>query len=140
MENPPSNSLPPAPKIAGTYDLADKPGKLTAIILLTLFSGIVNIFLALAATATILLGTLGIGLICCAPLTVLPGVLGVFEILYALDLMASPAKASRPNQTIAVLEIMTILYGNVLGAITGIVALVLYSEPEVKAYFARVSY
>ena len=119
------------------YNLADKPGKVTVIILLTLISGVVNLFLALAGTSALVLGTLGIGLFCCAPLTILPGVLGVFEVLYAFDLMATPPKPVRQNQTIAILEILTILYGNVLGAVTGIVALVLYSEPEVKAYFAR---
>ncbi len=137
MENPPSNSANPGPGSGWAYNLADKPGKVNVIILLTLISGVVNIFLALAGTSAVVLGTLGIGLICCAPLTVLPGALGIFEILYAFDLMATPPKPVRPNQTIAILEILTILYGNILGAVTGIVALVLYSEPEVKAYFAR---
>jgi hypothetical protein len=137
MDIPPTTPIPPRPETPRVYNLVDKPGKVTAIILLTLISGIFNIFLALTATSAVVLGTLGIGLICCAPLTILPGVLGVFEVLYAFNLMTSPPKPIQPNQTIAVLEILTILFGNVLGAITGIVALVLYSEPEVKAYFAR---
>lgn len=137
MQNPPTNLVSSGPETGRVFNLTDKPGKVTVIILLTLISGGVNIFMALAGTSVIVLGTLGIGLFCCAPLTILPGVLGVFEVLYAFDLLAVPPRLSQPNQTIAILEILTILYGNVLGAVTGIVALVLYTEPEVKAYFAR---
>lgn len=56
----------------------EKPGQVTAIIVLTLVSGITNILAALGWTFAIVLGTLGIGLLC-APITLLPGVLGIFE-------------------------------------------------------------
>ena len=145
MDIPPPTPPPPPDDPFQTvppqraYNLAEKPGKITAIILLTLISGGFNIFAALAGTAAVVTGTLGIGLFCCAPLTILPAVLGVFEVLYAFDLMAYPPKRVRPNQTIAILEILCILFGNVLAAIAGIIALVFYNEPEVRHYFAQIN-
>lgn len=139
MDMPPPTE--PRPPYQGTraYNLAEKPAKINALILLTLISGLFNIFAAISGTAAVVMGTFGVGLICCAPLTVLPGALGVFEVLYAFDLMAYPAKPVRPNQTIAILEICCLLFGNVLAAIAGVVALVFYSDREVREYFARIN-
>ena len=139
MDIPPSNE--PRPPYVGprAYNLAEKPTKITALILMTLISGLFNIFAAITGTAAVVMGTFGVGLICCAPLTVLPGVLGVFEVLYAFDLMAYPAKPVRPNSTIAILEICCLLFGNVLAAIAGVVALVFYNDLEVRDYFARIN-
>jgi hypothetical protein len=137
MEIPPGTSLPPEPQRA--YNLAGKPDRINAIILLTLISAGFNIFLALAGTSAVVLGTLGIGLICCAPFTLLPGVLGVFEALYAFKLMAYPPRPVRPDQTLAVLEICCLLFGNIIAVIAGMVALIFYSESEVRAYFDRIN-
>lgn len=149
MDVPPNSTEPPygepqpaqpAPQPSPrAYNLAEKPGKVTAIILLTLISGGLNIFIALGGATAIATGTLGLGLVCCAPVAVLPGVLGVFEVLYAFDLMAYPPKRVRPNQTIAILEIICISFGNVVAAITGIVALIFYNDPEVQAYFTTIN-
>lgn len=137
MELPPSNYPPPGqPR---TYNLAGKPDRLTAVILLTLISGGFNVFAALAGTFAVVTGTLGIGLICCAPLTLLPGVLGVFEVLYAFKLMAYPPRPMRPDPTLAVLEICCIIFGNVIALIAGIVALIFYNEPDIRAYFERIN-
>lgn len=134
MENP-----TPVNEPQRAYNLASKPDRVTAIIILTLVSGGTNIFLALAGTSALVLGTLGIGLICCAPLTLLPGLLGIFEVIYAFKLMAYPPKPVRPDQTIAALEICCILFGNVISLIAGIVAIIFYSEPDVRAYFDRIN-
>jgi hypothetical protein len=136
METP---SLPPPSEPVRTYNLTDKPSQVNVLILLTLLSGIFNIFMSLTGTAGLVLGTMGLGLFCCAPITILPAVLGVFEVLYAFSLMAYPPKPVRPNQTLAVFEIACLLFGNVLALITGIVALILYSDQTVKAYFARIN-
>ncbi len=112
-----------------------KPGKLTTISVLTLISGISNILAALILTGSIVLGTFGIGLLC-APVTLLPLVLGIFEIIFAAKLLANPPKPVNPSQTLAILEICCILFGNIIALAAGIVALVLYSDAEVKQYFA----
>lgn len=114
------------------------PGKVSAITYMTLASGIINILSGLILTGSVILGTLGIGLLC-APITILPSILGVFEILYAVKLMANPPQPVQPSQIIAILEICCILLLGVLSAVIGILALVFYNDSEVKEYFERIN-
>ncbi len=126
MENyPPSSSI-------------KKPGMVQAISIMTLINGILNILYGLTMTGLIVLGTLGVGLLC-APITILPSVLGIFEIIYASNLMATPPKPVRANQTIAILEIACVITGAVTSLIIGILSLVFYNDEEVKAYFAQIN-
>ena len=118
--------------------MLEKPGMVTALGILTLVSGILNILTALGLTAGIVLSTLGIGLLC-APITLLPGVLGVFEILYAIKIIANPPVAVKFSQTIAILEICCVVFGNVVAMIVGILALVFYNDAAVRAYFERIN-
>ncbi len=113
-----------------------KPGLVKTIAVLTLVNGIVNLFWGLAATATV---TTSVILICLAPFAILPTILGVFEILYALKLLAEPMRPLWPSQTIAILEILCVLTGNVFSMIVGILALVFYNDPQVKDFFVRLN-
>lgn len=117
---------------------SQRPGTVTAIAIMTLVNGILNILWSSVLTLLIVVGTVGLGLIC-APLTILPLVLGIFEIIYAVKLLAEPPKPVQPSQTLAILEICCILIGNVISVVVGILALVFYSQPEVKAYFAEIN-
>jgi len=116
----------------------EKPGMVTAPGVLTLVSGIINILTGLGLTTGIVLGTLGIGLLC-APVSLLPAVLGIFELLYAIKVLANPPVPVQFSQTIAILEILCILFGNVIALVVGILALVFYSDAQVRAYFARIN-
>jgi hypothetical protein len=116
----------------------DKPGLFTALSVITLISGIVNILYGLSVTSMVVLGTLGIGLLC-APLTILPSVLGIFELIYAIKLLGNPPVGAKPSQAIAILEICCIISGNVLTAGAGIFALVAYGDSSVKRYFASLN-
>jgi len=121
---------------------SQKPGKVQAIAVLTLASGITNILWPLFLILIYLifvLATLGIGIIFCllVPLVILPMVLGIFEIIYAAKLLPTPIKPVKPSQSIAILEVICALTGNLIPVAAGIVALILYSDPEVKAYFAK---
>jgi hypothetical protein len=78
-------------------------------------------------------------LTCLAVFTILPTVLGVFEIIYALKLLNNPPQPVQPSTTIAILEVLTVLTGNVFSMIVGILALVFYNDPQVKEYFARLN-
>jgi len=119
-------------------NMNQKPGMVTALGIMTLVSGILNILTALGLTFGIVLGTLGIGLLC-APITMLPGVLGIFEILYAVKIIANPPVAVKFSQTIAILEICCVVVGNVVAMTVGILALVFYNDAAVKAYFDRIN-
>ncbi len=121
------NNEPPA---------SQKPGNVTAIAVMTLISGIINILWGLSFGAAL---ALSVVLLCVAPLGLLPLVLGIFEIIYASKLLPTSPQAVRPNQTIAILEIICILFGNIFSAIAGILALVFYNDETVKAYFAKIN-
>ena len=115
-----------------------KPGMVTALSIMTLVNGILNILYGLGVTFAIVVGTIGIGIIC-APVTILPAVLGIFEILYAVKLLPDPPQPVRPSQTIAILEICCIIAGGVMSMVVGILALVFYTDPSVRAYFSRIN-
>ncbi len=116
----------------------NKPALVQAIAIMTLVSGILNILASLSITTSLVLGTLGLGLLC-TPITILPLVLGVFEIIYATKLLANPPKSTKPNPTIAFLEIACIIIGNVISMAIGILALVFYNDEEVRAYFESIN-
>ncbi|PJH75289.1 MAG: hypothetical protein CO064_07445 [Anaerolineae bacterium CG_4_9_14_0_8_um_filter_58_9] len=109
-----------------------------AIAIMTLVNGILNILYSLSLTGGIVLGTIGVGLLC-APITILPAVLGIFEILYATKILPNPPQPVQPSQTIAILEIVCIIFGNVISVVVGILTLVFYNDPAVRAYFAQIN-
>ena len=114
----------------------DSPGLVKTIAVLTLINGIVNIFWGLIATAVVVPTII---LACLAVFTILPTILGVFEIIYALKLLNNPPQPVQPSTTIAVLEILCVLTGNVFSMIVGILSLVFYNDPQVKEYFANLN-
>ena len=117
---------------------SEKPGMYTALSIMTLVSGILNIFYGLVITVLIVIGTIGLGLLC-APITILPTILGVFEILYAMKLLSNPQQPVQFSQAIAIMEICCIITGNVLSAVAGILALVFYNDVSVKDYFDKIN-
>jgi hypothetical protein len=113
-----------------------KPGLFTTIAVMTLTSGVINLFWGFIASATAL-GTI-IGVVC-LPLTILPTILGVFEIIYAAKLLSAQPDPVQPSQPIAVFEILTFFIGNIFSMVVGILALVFYNDASVKEYFARIN-
>ena len=113
-----------------------KPGLVTAIALMTLVSGITNLFWGFVASATAL-GTI-IGVIC-LPITILPTILGVFEIIFAAKLLSAQPQPVQPSTSIAVFEILTFVMGNVFSMVVGILVLIFYNDLTVKDYFARIN-
>ena len=110
-----------------------RPVKVQTMAILVLINGILNIvwggILALFGVITV------IGIVC-APILILPMVLGVFELIYALNLLADPPKVKKPSQAIAILEICDILFLNIFGVVVGVLSLIFINEDEVKDYFA----
>jgi hypothetical protein len=110
----------------------EKPGKVQAIAIMTLINGILDVLWGVGLTISVILGTWGLGLFC-APLTILPSVLGIFEIIYASKLLGNPPR-KYPVQTIAILQIIAIIYLDFIGPVIGILSLVFYSDPPVKQF------
>lgn len=113
-----------------------KPGLFTAIAVMTLTSGIINLFWGFIASATAL-GTI-IGVVC-LPITILPTILGVFEIIYAAKLLSAQPEPVQPSQTIAIFQILTFLIGNIFSMVVGILTLIFYNDQNVKEYFASIN-
>lgn len=112
--------------------IAKKPGSLQALAIMTLISGILNCLAGLSCLGLIVV-TLGI--------TLLPGlyliVLGILEIIYAAKLLPDPIRAPKPSKSIAIMEIIAVLTGQLLAVVVGILALVFYSQKEVVDHFAQ---
>jgi len=119
-----------------SYSLQEKPGLVQAIAVLTLISGIVNIFWGIIASVTVMATLFGI---ICVPATILPTILGIFEVIYAAKLLSIPPQSVQSSTTLAALEIACILAGNVFSAVVGILVLVFYNDPTVKDYFQRLN-
>jgi hypothetical protein len=118
-------------------DPSQKPGKVQAVAILTLISGITNVLWMIIIGVWIIIGgvaSLGLGCFL-LPVVVPPLVLAVFEIIYASKILPTPIKPTKPSQTIAILEIVCVLTLNLFAVAAGIVALIMYSDPTVKAYF-----
>jgi hypothetical protein len=113
-----------------------RPGTVTAIAIMTLVSGIVNVIWGMVAAGSALASFV---FACLVPFAILPTVLGVFEIIYAAKLLFNPPQPIQPSNTIAILEICTILFGNVFSMVAGILSLVFYNDPVVKEYFTRLN-
>ena len=65
-------------------------------------------------------------------------VTGILAIIYGAKLLPEPPKARQPSKSVAIMQIINIINMSVTSLVTGILALVFYEEPEVKAYFARI--
>ncbi len=113
-----------------------KPTLVSAIAWMTLASGIVNLFWGLGLSLTVLVTIVGV---ICTPFTILPTILGIFEIIYAAKLLSNPPQAVQPSNTIAILEIVCVLAGNIFSVVVGVLALVFYNDLTVKDYFARLN-
>ena len=113
-----------------------KPAKVQTMAILVLINGILNI---VWGGILALLGIFTIVGILCAPILILPMVLGVFELIYALNLLADPPKVKGPSQAIAILEICDIFFLNIFGVVVGVLSLIFMNEEENKDYFASLS-
>ena len=106
-----------------------KPGVLTAVAVLTLIDGILNLLAGLAWMITI------IG----APIGIYSIVLGIMELVYAPKILADPIRVRQPATHIAIMQIINIISFSVISLVIGILALVFYNDPRVKSYFHYVN-
>jgi len=118
----------PVPQLAPAAQ--PRPQKVQIIGILTVISGALNISLGLGLMVGLAFSVI---LLCCAPIGALPLALGVYEVIYGIRLIGSGQEpvSRQTMQTIAVLEIITIVVSNLPSAVIGIVDLILLSDPEV---------
>jgi hypothetical protein len=116
-----------------------KPGKVQAIAIMTLVSGVLNCLWGLSAGVSILAANF----FGCywAPYAI---TLGVLEIIYAAKLLGSNPTRLQPAKYLAIMQIINITTLNfyqlfVGDVVVGILALVFYSDPEVDAYFRHIN-
>lgn len=103
-----------------------------------LVSGILNVLAGLIITGTVVVGTIGFGLLC-APLTILPAILGIFEIVIGSKMMSATGHVrGQTVQLITIFEIVSVLWGNAVSLVLGILGLVFYNSEEVRAYYSSV--
>lgn len=117
-------------------NIETRPGLVTAIAVMTLLSGIINLFWGYVASATAL-GTI-VGVVC-LPIAILPTILGVFEIIYAAKLLSTQPQPVQPSTSLAIFQILTFFMLNIFSAVVGILTLVFYNDVVVKQYFARLN-
>ena len=114
-----------------------KPGKVQAIAIMTLISGVLNCFWGLSAAVSLFAANFFA--LYWAPYAI---TLGILEIVYAAKLLGQNPKV-QPANYLAIMQIINITTLNVYqlfvgDVVVGILALVFYSDPEVRAYFARI--
>jgi len=114
-----------------------KPGLFTAIAVMTLVSGVTNLFWGFIASATALSTIVGV---VCLPITILPTILGIFEIIYAAKLLSTQPQPVQPSPSIAVFQILTFMYGNIFSMVVGILNLIFFNDQAVREYFARMNH
>ncbi len=108
-----------------------KPGKVQAIEIMLLVNGILNLLTGLSITFGFVASIIGI---LCLPVVILPVILGGFEVYYASKLLSNKPVPSGNIKTIAIFEICSILYGNVIGLVVGILNLIFLEEEPVKEF------
>jgi hypothetical protein len=144
-----SPPLPPAAAMpSASSAVPPKPGYVQAIAIMCLVDGCLNIIWAAILLLEIMIFGAGFGAatfgVCCLPamclmvLPVYPIVVAIFDILYAVKVLPDPIKPVKAAQYLAVMQIVNIITLNVLSVAVGIVSLVFYADPKVKAYFDAV--
>lgn len=145
-------AVPPAPPPVAAARPLTKPGYLQAIGIINLIDGILNVLYSIIGPIVTLTGLIGgivasIGLcapgIICAPgvvVFVYPLVLGILEIIYGVQLLSTPPRATQPARYLAIMQIVNVLFLQVLSLVAGILSLIWYNSEEIQAYFARLEH
>lgn len=74
--------------------------------------------------------------ICGIPLGIYSIAVAIVAGMYAYKLLRNPPQPVQPNRTLAIMQIVNIVTGNVISMVFGILSLVFYNQPDIQAYFA----
>lgn len=107
----------------------EKPGQVQAIAIMMLIGGIYAILLSVGLI-------LVSGLVCCVwPGTYYSIVLGIMAIVKSATLLGQEGHREAAPSSIAVMQIINIVNGDVINCVLGIISLVFLSDPRVKRYY-----
>jgi len=128
----PPGSISPLPPT--TPPPASKPGKVQAIAIMSLVAGILNCVGGLgwlvAGLSIFLIGVI---------FTIVPAtyllIVGILDIVYASKLMGAGAASVRPARHLAILDVVSIIFLNLIPCVLGIVNLVFYADEETERFF-----
>ena len=119
-----------------TMRAGDKPpGMVTTIGILSLVGGIIDVLLSLLwvlYALMIALGTFGIGLLCCI-VPIIGIVSGVLSIIQGSKMLQNPALA--PSPPLAIAQICSCLWCNVITTVCGVLILVFSKNPDAVAWY-----
>jgi hypothetical protein len=106
-----------------------KPGQVQAVAIMMLVGGILGLLSMLGAMV------LGFPVCCFWPGTYFEIVVGILLIVRASNMLGKDEQG--PPRTLAVLQIICIINGDVVNCVLGIVALVMLNAPEIVTYYRR---
>ena len=132
---PPAPGPYPAVRTNGAY----KPTKVTAIAVLALVDGVLNVLFAAGwffGISIFGLSTLGCGCLL-LPLGLYPLVLGIMELVYAAQILPQDPRDVSPARWLGILQVLNVLLGQALSLVAGVLTLVFMDDPEVRAWFAQ---
>ena len=141
VPEPVSNPEPPAKETAKRDDppirkraragTDQKPGKVQAIALLSLFGGIFAVLWAIAS------GLFTSGGCCLWPGTYYSMVLGIMAIVRASSLLSGNAYREKLPTGLAIMHMVNIINGDVPNLVIGIIIMLFCNDDEVREYFAK---
>ena len=111
-----------------------KPDMVNVIAIIMIVSGAINILWGIGVSLTLIITILGI---LCIPLGLIPIGIGVFEIIQGVNILND--KPVKNITLVGILEIVSILWGNFLTLIAGILVLIFYNDENTKAYLDGVA-
>ena len=114
----------------------DKPGKVQAIAIMSLVSGILSVIVGIswlmAGLSWLIVGVV---------FTIVPAaylmITGIMNIVYASKMIGSNVSVSAPAKYLAILDIVSVLFCNFVPMVLGIINLVFYADPEVEGFFQK---
>ena len=106
----------------------------TAIAIIMIVSGAINILWGIGVSLTLILTILGIF---CIPLGLIPIGIGIFEIIQGVNILND--KPVKNITLVGGLEVASILWGNVFTLVGGILVLIFYNDEQVKSYLDGVA-
>lgn len=111
-----------------------KPDMVNVIAIIMIVSGAINILWGIGVSLTLIITILGI---LCIPLGLIPIGIGVYEIIQGVNILND--KPVKNITLVGILEIASILWGNVLTLVGGILVLIFYNDESTKAYLDGVA-